>query len=177
MQGNSSGLHHLHKDPLWPLLDPRDYLLEIILADSTMVSFSFGNIYPPLRENTLWPLLDPWDYLLEITKADSTRGSFDFPIHIPPLRENTLWPLLDPRDYLLEIIMADSTMVICKFHHRRVHRASFLGNLNTYPTRDNCWNVCWICHSRNSIRVHRVRLAVKKKLTPNLLRPPTPHTR
>merc|ERR1712215_648623 len=86
-------------------------------------------------------------------------------------------PMLDPRDYLLEIIMADSTMVICKFHHRRVHRASFLGNLNTYLTRDNCWNVCGICHSRNSIRVHRVRLAVKKKLTPNLLRPPTPHTR
>merc|ERR1712105_182718 len=81
---------------------------------------------------------------------------------------------VDPQDYLLEIIMADSTMVICKFHHRRVHRASFLGNLNTYPTRDNCWNVCGICHSRNSIRVHQVRLAVKKKLTPNLLRSPPP---
>ena len=65
--------------------------------------------------------------------------------------------------------MADSTMVICKFHHHRVHRASFLVNLNTYPTQDNCWNTCGICHSRNSIRVHRVRLAVKKKLTP----PPT----
>ena len=33
--------------PFEPLLDPRDYLLEIILSDSTMVSFSFGNIYPP----------------------------------------------------------------------------------------------------------------------------------
>ena len=70
--------------------------------------------------------------------------------------------------------MADSTMVICKFHHRRVHRASFLGNLNTYPTRDNCWNVCGICHSRNSIRVHRVRLAVKKKIDPKFAQTPHP---